>query len=172
MAKIPEGAFSATITGVDFVDSNFPNADPSDFRMVIALKDDHGDTGSCDLDFSKSFGRGPYADRTQIEISLETLAKVGWPEKFGVADAMDISQMDKIVGTQVEGNCKVNQKKQTDGTIKEYTNYYIGRATLSKNEVMKRFAQMRGVEAPPEVVPNAATGNQFAQVDGGVGEDF
>jgi len=111
-------------------------------------------------EISTNYGRGNFADRTQAQITGETLQSIGY--QLGG----DLSQLNTLVGVKTTATIKRVEK---DGNV-YYNVSYIGGssgngpdAALSAAEIAQRVASM--IAPAPAAAPTASTpaaGNPFA----------
>lgn len=135
MSVTTEGAFQAQIKNVEIVDPRFQDMPPESFELKFDLVLNNGESGETYLEVSSRMGKGNMSDRSQMQITLDTLEKIGWTA------GLDFSKLSTLNGKVIN----VTVKKSGNG---KYTNIYIGGGFVDKpiaaSEAARRVALMTG----------------------------
>ena len=142
-----EGQHQTVITSVDVIDLRFKregqNTDDA-FELKFTCQAQDGTTCHTYLEVSSRYGTGNKSNKTQAEITVETLQSIGWTGGY------DFSQIGSIVGKP----CTINVvKKAVNG--KEYLNYYIAggysETKIAPDEIARRVARLSsGAQRAPQ----------------------
>lgn len=120
-----EGTFKVTITDARLAKPKFAT-DPAAFDIALRCETDDGQWDWWRGEISGEYGKGNFSDRTQAEITLEQLQKIGWEH------GTNFRKIDLIVGTETTANVKC--KDGTDG--KTYYNIsYLGGGSNEPQEL-------------------------------------
>jgi hypothetical protein len=135
MSVTTEGAFQAQIKNVEIVDPRFQDMPPESFELKFDLVLNNGESGETYLEVSSRMGKGNMSDRSQMQITLDTLEKIGWTA------GLDFSKLSTLNGKVIN----VTVKKSANG---KYMNIYIGGGFADKPiaaaEAARRVALMTG----------------------------
>jgi hypothetical protein len=141
MSVTTEGAFQAQIKNVEIVDPRFQDMPPESFELKFDLQISNGETGETYLEVSSRMGKGNMSDRNQMQITLDTLEKIGW------TSGLDFSKLATLTGKLIN----VTVKKSANG---KYVNIYIGGGFADKPiaaaEAARRVAMMTGQAQPQQ----------------------
>ena len=137
-----EGTFEVIIKEVAFSEPRFDQtkqADPCAFDVNMLVETQDGTQSDWwRTECSNRFGRGNLAEKTQTQITMETLAKIGLPNN-------DLNQLNSLIGTVTTATTK---RSESNG--KTYYNVsYLGGSSwkpeaLPQNEMQRRIAAMMG----------------------------
>jgi hypothetical protein len=163
-----EGPTAVTIGKIVPSDPRFETADPNAFDVNIKVTGEDGATDWLPLKFSSDYGPGNFADRTQTQISYDTLRKLGY-------DSQDLSPLF-FDGHPLEGKKAVVQVKASkptaDGKVFYNPQYFItgGKEpdALSPETVKARMAALMAAQpatgdAQSDTKPARVAANPFRQ---------
>jgi hypothetical protein len=161
--KLYEGP--ATITKLDFIAPRYEQGLSEDdiengFEIMFELK--LGDTDNIArvfLEFTNRNGVGKMADKTQKQMSLETLKTIGLVGEEGNMSDLKTA-VGKVVSVWQKESTKINEQ-----TGEPYVNTYFSKSTLRKltsNDVKNRIAAMM------KSVKDVNAGQIKADVDAGI----
>jgi hypothetical protein len=164
-----EGNFPVVITEALLAEPKF--AQPPAFDIAIHVQTEDGQSDWWRGEISQNYGKGNVADKTQAELTLGTLEKLGWQHGY------DFSKIGTLVGVQTEAGVKASQGKN-GGTF--YNVRYLGAGGGDKPQAIdpssfnQRWAALTGsapaapAPAPaPKAPPAAPAANPFAKPAGG-----
>lgn len=150
-----EGNVQVVIRKAILADPKF--AQPPAFDVCIEVEDEAGHKDWWRGEMSANYGKGNAASKTQAEMTMATLAKVGLPDG-------DLSKLETLVGKLTEAWIKASP----DG--KFFNVRGLGESTsdvtpLAPADAAARIAALFGTPAPAAASPQAApTGrNPFAK---------
>ena len=165
MSFTSDGNHNVEITATAVTGAKFAPEPAIDIWLQV-----RGDDGASDWwrgEVSTNYGRRNFADRTQAQITAETLTSIGYQH------GADLSQLDTLIGVKTTAHVKRAEK---DGNV-YYNVSYIGGssgngpdAVLSPAELAQRITAMFGPSAPaappvqqqPPPAAPPAPGNPFA----------
>jgi len=162
MSFTSDGNHNVEIMATAVTEAKFAPAPAID--VWLQVKGDDGATDWWRGEVSTNYGKGNFADRTQAQITAETLQQIGYQH------GADLSQLDTLIGTKTTAHVKRVEK---DNNV-YYNVSYIGGgsgngpdAALDAATIAARVATMFGTpaaaapvqQAPP---PQQAPGNPFA----------
>ena len=162
-----EGETPVTIGKIVPSDPRFPTTDPNAFDVNIQVTGEDGATDYVPLQFSSDYGKGNFSDRTQTQISYDTLRKLGY-------ESEDLSPLF-FEGHPLEGKKAVVMVKASkpteDGKVFYNPKYFVGGGrtpeAISPDVVKARMAALMagGANAPATNAPTpaAAASNPFAK---------
>ena len=154
MSFSKEGDGVAIIKAADLIEPRFSDVPQGSFEIMLTVENEQGEKDAIYLEFSSRYGVGNNAQATQAQLSMESLAAIGWTH------GADFSQIGNLVGKQINYYAK--------GTVKNgktYINVYISKfevKRLSAADVAARVAAMTGATAAAPA-PAATPFNPFAQ---------
>ena len=117
-----EGTFDCTITEAMLAESKFSPDDPNALDVALRIESEHGE-GWWTSELSEKYGKGNAADKTQTELTLGSLARVGLEIDMSKCDLEDFEKALKgLEGS--ETRCTVKSREYNG---KEYFDIkYIG----------------------------------------------
>lgn len=162
MSFTTDGNLPVEIIGATVTKAKFAQAPALDVWLQV-----RGDDGATDWwrgEVSTNYGKGNFSDRTQAQITAESLLSIGYQH------GADLSQLATLVGVKTQAYIKRVEK---DGNT-YYNVAGIGggggngpELALDNAAIQERMGQMFGVANPqpaqPAPPPAAAPGNPFAQ---------
>jgi hypothetical protein len=157
------GSIMVTIDDVKFAESKFGKG-PNDFDICIhgtsVADPNQGDY--CRLEMSQDYGKGNFSDRTQAQISADTLKKLG----FEGGDLTTLA--DQIKGKVVPFRVEESDPSKTNGKVFYNVRYIETGAPvveIDTNTVNARVAALFSNATAPAPMPTspAAAGNPFAK---------
>jgi hypothetical protein len=155
MSVTQEGAFQAQVKNVEIIEPRFQDMPPESFELKFDLQLANGETGETYLEVSTRMGKGNMSDRSQVQITMETLEKLGWTH------GMDFSKVTTFIGKVIN----VTVKKSANG---KYMNIYLNGGFADKPlpaaELARRVALLTGQAQQQQ---GFAQGGQAQQVFGG-----
>jgi len=117
-----EGETPVTIGKIVPSDPRFPTTDPNAFDVNIQVTGEDGATDYVPLQFSSDYGKGNFSDRTQTQISYDTLRKLGY-------ESEDLSPLF-FEGHPLEGKKAIVMVKASaakeDGKVFYNPKYFVG----------------------------------------------
>jgi len=148
------GDFKVRIIATCLSDPKFDSAGPGAFDVCLHLEDTADATQSewWHGEMSQNYGKGSFSDRTQAQITMGTLEKVGF------VGGQDMTRLDELIGKETIAHVAETESK--DG--KKYFNVkWIGGGgatptAISKDEVKRRMAALMGNVAPATAAPATA----------------
>ena len=146
-----EGTYQVTITKAELAEPKF--APPPAFDVCLQVTGDDGQSDWWRGEVSSAYGKGNAKDRTQAQLTMETLRRVGY-------QGQDLSQIGSLVGVKTTATVVATEKNG-----KTYHNVrYLGDAgdapvAIDPQTIAQRIAAIFGGQAPaPQAMPQ-----QFAQ---------
>ena len=138
--------------------------DPEAFDVLIGVQGEQGEQGEWRGEYSNQPGRGNLSDRTQWQITLDTLKKIGLPGddlySFIQPDETGAASIQALVGKETTATVKASNKKQQDGSVRTYYNIsYLGGQARPEGVNFAQF--MAGIGRP--VQPQSAAPAQQPQ---------
>jgi hypothetical protein len=142
-----EGNHNVTILDTIVAEPRFATGDPNAFDIVLKLRNEEGDEDYWRGECSMNMGKGNFAGKTQMQITLETLGKIGLRNG-------DLTNLGELVGIQTVAWVKATEK---DGKT-----YYNVRAIgvsdmeptkLSAEEAGRRYRALMNPQAAPAFAP-------------------
>jgi hypothetical protein len=150
------GNFSVTIKRAITAKSKFNTTDPQAFDICIQVATDDGQEDWWRGEVSSKYGKGNYSDRTQAQITMETLQRVGYKHGY------DLSKLNSLVGMKTSAWVKESKPQVCDDGVERvfYNVAGIGGNSnepeaIDAAEAARRFAAMfpqSQQSAPPPVV--------------------
>lgn len=130
--------------------------DPGAFDVLIGVQGEQGEQGEWRGEYSNQPGRGNFSDRTQWEITLDTLKKIGLPGDdlytFIQPDETGAASIPALVGKETTATVKASDKKQQDGSVRTYYNIsYLGGQARPEGVNFAQF--MAGIGRPVQQQP-------------------
>ena len=164
MSFTTDGSINVEIIGTAVTAAKFAPAPALDVWLQIKSEDGASDWWRGEI--STNYGRGNYADRTQAQITADSLASIGYQH------GADLAQLNSLIGTSTQAFVKRNEK---DGRV-YYNVTGIGNGSgngpdiaLGAAEIQQRMGQLFSVQHPPQQAPQqsppsapATPGNPFA----------
>ena len=137
------GDFKVKIIATCLSDPKFDSAGPGAFDVCLHLEDTADSTQSewWHGEMSQNYGKGSFSDRTQAQITMNTL------EKIGFVGGQDMTRLDELIGKETIAHVDSSVSAK-DG--KTYFNVkWIGGGgaaptAISKDEVKRRMAALMG----------------------------
>jgi len=166
-----EGTFPVVITEAILAEPKFAESPAFDVAIHVQTEDGQADWWRGEV--SQNYGKGNVADKTQAELTMGTLEKLGWQHGY------DFSKIGALVGVQTEATVKAAQGK-SGGTF--YNVKYLGSGGGDKPQAIdpssfgQRWAALTGgapaAPAAPKTTPApaASAGNPFAKPAGGAAQ--
>lgn len=135
MSMTKEGTYPAQINDISLTAPRFEETPADGFEIKINFVTQDGETGEIYLEFSSRLvGKGPHAQKTRFQRSMEELCSIGW--KGGV----DLSCIEVMKGHAFIAYVIKN--------VKGYFNAYISGGMearkLTPQEVAAKVAQLTG----------------------------
>jgi hypothetical protein len=150
------GDFKVKIIAQCLSDPKFDSAGPGAFDVCLHLQDvaDATQNEWWHGEMSQNYGKGSFSDRTQAQITLGTL------EKIGFVGGQDMTRLEELIGKETIAH--VDSSMSKDGKTYFNVKWIGGGGTaptaISKDEVKRRMAALMGnVAAPATSAPAAAT---------------
>lgn len=155
-----EGTFKVKILDAVVAQPKF--AQPPAFDICLQVQDvnDASQTDWWRGEMSQNFGKGNFKDRTQMQITMENLQKIGF-------EGNDISTLkQQLVNKETTATTKASSPT-ADGKV-FYNVRYLGDSggnapeVLDPAEMQARLQQLTGGNLTPPQQPQAAAGTQQA----------
>ena len=151
------GDFKVHIIATCLSDPKFDSAGPGAFDVCLHLEDTADATQSewWHGEMSQNYGKGSFSDRTQAQITMNTL------EKIGFVGGQDMTRLDELIGKETIAHVDSSVSAK-DG--KTYHNVkWIGGGgaaptAISKDEVKRRMAALMGSGAAAPAPATTGTG--------------
>jgi len=143
-----EGSFDVVIEKAIASEPRFAKG-PKDFDVCIKVKTEDDRSGWWRGEISNNFGKGNFADRTQAQITLENLRKLGLPNN-------DLTKLDTLVGKKCVA---VVEGREYEGKMYYDVKYLNGDNSpteLSAEELQKRLAAFGATSSEPVSAETAA----------------
>lgn len=155
-----EGNGICTVKAADLIEPRFT---AGAFEVMLTVVNEQGEEDVIYLEMSTRYGQGNNAQKTQAQMSMESLTAIGWTA------GDDFSQIGMLVNRQIPYHAKASTKNG-----KTYLNVYISKfevKKLSAADVAARVAAMTGQRPPvaAPVPPPAAASPFAAPTAGGAG---
>ena len=161
MSVTKEGVQQMQITAACPIEARFPNIPQPAFELMFNVRTEEGETGEVYLEFSQRQGTGNNSNKTQAQLSAETLAAIGW------AGGYDYSNIGTLAGKVVNVNAKKNDKGHINLYFSSYSTTKLDPATLAQ-----RMAALTGAPAAAVPVASPFGGAPAAGPFGGVASPF
>jgi hypothetical protein len=139
-----EGIQKMQITAAFPIEARFPNIPQPAFEIMFSVRTEDGEVGEVYLEFSQRMGVGNSANKTQAQMSAETLASIGWTGR------LDFSNIGNMAGKVCDVNAKKNDKGHMNLYFSSYSTTKLDPATLAQ-----RVAALTG--APSAAAVSAAS---------------
>ncbi len=155
-----EGYFNVEIIAAYPAAPRFQNAPQGSFDVCIEVRD--VESGASDFwcgEISANYGKGNFSDRTQAQITMETLHKIGF-------QGNDLSQLPTLIG--VKTTAKVESSVSNSNGKTYYNVRYLGGGSNAPEEItaevmQQRLVAMFGTPAQQAPVQQQAPAQQPAQ---------
>ena len=139
-----EGDFPVEIIEAVTAEPKF--AKPPAFDICIHVKTEDGQDGWWRGEISTTHGKGNFADRTQAQITLETLQKIG-------LQGTDLTNIGTLVGMKTVAHVEGTTKETDYGSKTYYNIKYLGvggdiPVRIDGNAMAQRLSQLFGTPAP------------------------
>ena len=149
------GDFKVRIIATCLSDPKFDSAGPGAFDVCLHLEDTADATQSewWHGEMSQNYGKGSFSDRTQAQITMGTLEKVGF------VGGQDMTRLDELIGKETIAHVDATESKKDGKTYFNVKWIGGGGATptaISKDEVKRRMAALMGGVAPAASAPATA----------------
>lgn len=153
MAFSREGNGQCKVLSAELIDPRFSDVPQPAFEIMLEVQNEDGEVDSIYLEVSNRYGVGNNANKTQAQMTMESLMATGW--QFGA----DFSQIGSMVGKTITYHAKKNSK----GYINVYISNFAAKR-INAAEAAQRVAAMTGRAAPAAVTTATApaAGGQFA----------
>lgn len=143
------------ITAAELIDPRFSDVPQPAFELMLTVRNEESEEDVIYLEVSNRYGQGNNAQKTQAQMTMETLSAIGW--KHGA----DFSQ----IGTLVNKVIGYHAKKNAKGYVNVYISTFSAKR-ISAADVAARVAAMTGgapapVAAAVPVAAPAAAANPF-----------
>lgn len=139
-----EGNGQCQIKAADLIDPRFQDIPAGAFEVMLTVVNEQGEEDAIYLEMSTRYGTGNNAQKTQAQMSMESLMAIGW------TGGADFSQIGTLVNRTIPYHAKRSEKNG-----KSYLNVYISKFEVKKisaAEVAARVAAMTG-QRPPAAQP-------------------
>lgn len=143
-----EGDFKVRITEVMLAEPKFASAGEGAFDVVLRLE---SVTDASEGDFwrgevSANFGKGAFSDRTQAQLTMETLRKIGLQG--------DLDGLDALVGKETTAHVAATEK---DGKTFYNVKYIGGSSQIKKIDMATAQARFRAITGSAGAAPALKT---------------
>lgn len=161
-----EGTFQVAIMAAEISESKFNKNDPQAFDVCLLVRTQDGQEDWWRGECSGAYGVGNASDRTQLQLTTETLIKVGLPDG-------NLGRYKELVGKQTVATTKQSS------CGKYYNVRYLGGATanveaLDPQAAQNKIAALLGaqqqgapMQQPGGFAPQPQQPQQFAQPPAG-----
>jgi len=149
------GDFKVKIIATCLSEPKFESAGAGAFDVCLHLQDVADETQNewWHGEMSPNYGKGSFSDRTQAQITLGTL------EKIGFVGGQDMTRLDELVGKETIAHVDSSVSAKDGKTYFNVKWIGGGGATptaISKDEVKRRMAALMGGAAAPATTAPAA----------------
>jgi hypothetical protein len=111
MAFKVEGHFKGKVLDVMLAEPQFAREDPDAFDVCIQVQGPDGQSDWWRGEMSGAYGKGNAATKTQKELTLESLGKIGF-------HGNDLTKLANLVGREIEYSVVAREYTAKDGTKK------------------------------------------------------
>jgi hypothetical protein len=156
-----EGDYQVTVVEAVIAEPKF--AQPPAFDVALKVQTDDGQADWWRGEVSGSYGKGNCSDRTQAQLTMETLKKLGWQYEG------DLAQIGTLVGVKTTAHVEATKSKKDDKMF--YNVKYLGEGSMApkaldpsmvRDRMAALFGQPAAAAAPVTAPPAAPAGNPFA----------
>lgn len=136
--------------------------DTNAFDVCICVTGDDGAQDWARLEFSNDYGKGNFADRTQREISMETLHKLGWEGEDLTELFADEHQLRGKRATVQVDESKPNDAGKTFFNVKYFITGGREPERISRESVAAKLAALTGGARSAGQPPSRPSADPFA----------
>ncbi len=128
MSTITEGYYNGVIKSVEPIEPRFKDMGENAFELLFVVDIEEKGEFEVFLEVSQRYGQGTLQNKTQLEITNETLKGLGYEK------GNDLSDLDSLTGKA----CRIRAKEGTNGRM----NFYFSsnnRTAIAKKDVQAKM---------------------------------
>ena len=134
------------VKATELIDPRFTDVPQPAFEVMLTVVNAEGEEDAIYMEFSRRYGSGNNAQKTQAQMSMDSLLLIGW------TGGMDFSQVQTLVGKQVNYRAKMNTK----GYMNVYVSAFAPKSISAADAAQRAAAMMHGAAPTPAPTPAAA----------------